>query len=96
MELKEKHETGNKSLTKVVSEESFSYPRRWLNGNLCLFSFFKFLNEFSQGSKFFVIHKLKFIDKVDKMFEAGIKMIFDSKAHDMLEMRVINVGVHSK
>ncbi len=49
-----------------------------------------------KGSELLGLDQGKLVNKVDEMFEAGIQMGLSREKHDVLEMRVIDVGVHSE
>ena len=44
----------------------------------------------------FSLDEGKLVDKVNKVLEAGVEVCFGGEEHDMLEMRVVDVRVHSE
>ena len=61
-----------------------------------LSSGFKFLDQLGKRSKILGVDKLILINEIDKVLEACIEMGFELQAHDVFEVRVVDVCVDSK
>ena len=46
--------------------------------------------------QFFSLDQRKLVDKVYKVLEARVEMCFSREQHDVLEMRVVDVRIHSE
>jgi hypothetical protein len=54
------------------------------------------LNQLGKGRELFGIYEVKLVDEVDEMFEARVKVSLCREEHDMLEMCVVDVSIHSE
>jgi len=54
------------------------------------------VDELLQWLKLLLIHKLELLDEVVKVLETGVEVSLLPKVHDLLEMRVVDVGVHTE
>lgn len=57
---------------------------------------FELLDQLGKRSQLFVIDELEFIDKIDKMLETCVQVIFGPKTHHVLEMTVVNMGINTE
>ena len=54
------------------------------------------LNQLSQGGQLLRVHQVELVNEINKVLEASVQMSLRLQHHDVLEVSVVNVGVHPK
>lgn len=54
------------------------------------------LDEFGQRCQFLLLHQLELVDEVDKVLEARVEVVLEPQRQDLLEVRMVDVRVHSE
>jgi hypothetical protein len=63
---------------------------------LFVFSFLELLDQLGQWSKFARVDELELVNEVDEVLEARIQVRLCAEQHDVLEVGVVDVRVHSE
>ena len=69
-----------------------------LSISVSVFHFFggKFVYEFLERCKFLAVNKVELLHKEDEMFERCVEMGLFTQLHHLLEVLVVDVGVHAE
>ena len=54
------------------------------------------LDQFGKGRELFSIYEVKLVDEVDEVLEACVEVGLCREEHDMLEVCVVDVSIHSE
>lgn len=54
------------------------------------------IDEFLQRCQLAALNEVELLDKVDKVLEGGVEMGLLAQLHHLLEVLVVNVGIHTK
>jgi hypothetical protein len=54
------------------------------------------LDQLGKGRELFGVYKVKLVDEVDEMLEARVEVSLRREEHDVLEVCVVDVSIHSE
>lgn len=54
------------------------------------------IDEFLKRCQLAALNEVELLDKVDKVLEGGVEMGLLAQLHHLLEVLVVNVGIHTK
>ena len=54
------------------------------------------LDQLGKGLELYGIYENKFVDKVDEVLEASVEVVFCREEHEVVEVCVVDVSIHSE